>query len=46
MFASIPVFDEMDFKNKSGWYKPAVADVSYCIKLSTVHPFSLLSHDN
>ena len=28
MFASIPVLDEIDFKRKSGWYMPTVADVS------------------
>ena len=42
MFASIPVFDEMDFKKKSGWYKPTVADVSCCIKLTNVHAFTSL----
>ena len=28
VFASMPVFDEIGFKEKSGWYKPTVADVS------------------
>ena len=46
MFASIPVFDEIDFKKKSGWYKPTVADVSCCIKLQTECAFSFLCHGN
>ena len=46
MFASIPVFDVMDFKKKSGWYKPTVADVSCCIKLTNVHAFSSLKKWN
>ena len=28
VFASTPVFVEMGFKEKSGWYKPTVANVS------------------
>ena len=43
MFASLPVFDEMDFKEKSGWYKPTVADVSYIKVLTTVNEL-YLSH--
>ena len=48
MFSSIPVFDEMDFKKKSGWYKPTVADVScyFNMRIVPVHAFSSLCHGN
>ena len=48
MFASIPVFDEIDFKRKSGWYMPTVADVSCCsyITIDCMHSVSSLCHSS